>query len=209
MAFVASALVGEAVPRIYVRRLGLRRRSPGIASRSRRPWLAAADSRVIADAVAAPELHHRVLRHGAAVHQRRRLHLDLRRRRRPDDAAVRPVAGRRIPGLGHAVDGARRSCSSAPSRPTSSGGASCQRGEGLLLRVPVFRTIYAPVKQLMAAFSPDNESGFKRVVMVEDARRGYVLGFLTREFTVDRGRRARSRCWRCTCRPTICIWATS
>jgi uncharacterized membrane protein len=61
------------------------------------------------------------------------------------------------------------------------------RGEGWLLRVPVFRTIYAPVKQLIAAFSPDNESGFKRVVMVEDARRGYVLGFLTREFTIDRG----------------------
>jgi len=53
--------------------------------------------------------------------------------------------------------------------------------------VPVFRTIYAPVKQLIAAFSPDNESGFKRVVMVEDARRGYVLGFLTREFAIDRG----------------------
>ena len=63
-----------------------------------------------------------------------------------------------------------------------------QRTEGWLLRVPVFRTIYAPVKQLIAAFSPDNASGFKRVVLVEDPRRGYALGFLTREFTVDRGR---------------------
>ena len=64
-----------------------------------------------------------------------------------------------------------------------------QRAEAWLLRVPVFRTIYAPVKQLIVAFSPDNASGFKRVVMVEDARRGgYVLGFLTSEFTVDRGR---------------------
>src|SRR5215469_2241269 len=62
-----------------------------------------------------------------------------------------------------------------------------QRTEGWLLKVPVFRTIYAPVKQLVVAFSPDNESGFKRVVMLEDPRRGYVLGFLTREFTVDRG----------------------
>jgi uncharacterized membrane protein len=62
-----------------------------------------------------------------------------------------------------------------------------QRAEGWLLRVPLFRTIYAPVKQLVVAFSPDNESGFKRVVMVEDPRRGFVLGFLTREFTVDRG----------------------
>ena len=62
-----------------------------------------------------------------------------------------------------------------------------QQAEAILLRVPVFRTIYAPVKQLIVAFSPDNESGFKRVVMIEDPRRGYVLGFLTREFTVDRG----------------------
>jgi uncharacterized membrane protein len=63
-----------------------------------------------------------------------------------------------------------------------------QRAEHYLLLVPVFRTIYAPVKQLVVAFSPDSEQGFKRVVMVEDPARGSVLGFLTREFTVDRGR---------------------
>lgn len=61
-----------------------------------------------------------------------------------------------------------------------------QRAESYLLRVPVFRTIYAPVKQLVAAFSPENEFGFKRVVMVQGAN-GYMLGFLTKEFTVDRG----------------------
>jgi uncharacterized membrane protein len=55
------------------------------------------------------------------------------------------------------------------------------------MKVPVFRTVYAPVKQLIVAFSPDNEFGFKRVVLVEDPRRGFVLGFLTREFTLDRG----------------------
>ncbi len=61
------------------------------------------------------------------------------------------------------------------------------RGEKWLMRVPVFRTVYAPVKQLVVAFSPDNEYGFKRVVMVTDPSRGMVLGFLTKEFTVDRG----------------------
>lgn len=61
------------------------------------------------------------------------------------------------------------------------------RTEYYLLKVPVFRTIYAPVKQLIVAFSPDNEYGFKRVVLIEDADRGLALGFLTREFTVDRG----------------------
>jgi uncharacterized membrane protein len=62
-----------------------------------------------------------------------------------------------------------------------------QRAESYLTRVPVFRTIYAPVKQLVVAFSPDNEYGFKRVALVEDASRGCMLGFLTKEFTVDRG----------------------
>lgn len=61
------------------------------------------------------------------------------------------------------------------------------RGEQVLMHVPVFRTVYAPVKQLILAFSPDNESGFKRVVLVEVAGRGFSLGFLTREFTVERG----------------------
>jgi uncharacterized membrane protein len=60
-----------------------------------------------------------------------------------------------------------------------------QRAESYLLRVPVFRTIYAPVKQLVVAFSPDNEYGFKRVVLVEGAS-GFVLGFLTKEFTVEK-----------------------
>jgi uncharacterized membrane protein len=62
-----------------------------------------------------------------------------------------------------------------------------QKTEGYLLRVPVFRTIYAPVKQLVVAFSPDNEYGFKRVVLIEEPARGFVMGFLTKEFTVDRG----------------------
>ncbi len=43
------------------------------------------------------------------------------------------------------------------------------------------------MKQLISAFSPDNEFGFKRMVLVEDQARGFVLGFLTKEFTVDRG----------------------
>lgn len=63
-----------------------------------------------------------------------------------------------------------------------------QRAESYLTRVPVFRAIYAPVKQLVVAFSPDNEYGFKRVALVEDAAKGYMLGFLTKELSVERGR---------------------
>ena len=97
------------------------------------------------------------------------------------------LIGRRIPGLGTLTTAAAIVLVGAFARNVI-GRRVLQRGESWLLRVPGFRTIYAPVKQLIVAFSPDNESGFKRVVMVEDAKRGFVLGFLTREFTIDRGR---------------------
>jgi uncharacterized membrane protein len=61
------------------------------------------------------------------------------------------------------------------------------QAETLLLHVPVFGTIYGPLKQLTEAFSPDNEFGFKRVVLVEQAPEAWTLGFLTKEFVVDRG----------------------
>ena len=96
------------------------------------------------------------------------------------------LLGRRIPGLGTATTLVVIVLVGAFARNVI-GRRILQRTEGWLLKVPVFRTIYAPVKQLIAAFSPDNASGFKRVVLVEDPRRGYALGFLTREFTIDRG----------------------
>ncbi len=66
-----------------------------------------------------------------------------------------------------------------------------QRAEQWLLLVPVFKTVYSPVKQLVAAFSPDNDSGFKRVVLVERGN-GFVLGFLTREFSLTSEGKAES-----------------
>jgi len=95
------------------------------------------------------------------------------------------VLGRHVPGLGIATTAAGLLIVGAVATNVF-GRRVLQRGESILLRVPVFRTIYAPVKELAAAFSPDNESGFKRVVLVE-GRQGYSLGFLTKEFTVDRG----------------------
>ena len=95
--------------------------------------------------------------------------------------------GRRIPGLGIATTAAAIMLVGAFATNVI-GKRVLQRAEGWLLRLPVFRTIYAPVKQIVVAFSPDNESGFKKVVMIEDPGRGYILGFLTREFIADRGR---------------------
>src|SRR6266571_1173310 len=97
------------------------------------------------------------------------------------------LLGRRIPGLGTVSTAVVLVLVGGVARNVI-GRRLLSRGESWLLKVPVFRTIYAPVKQLITAFSPDNAAGFKRVVMIEDPRRGYTLGFQTREFTVDRGR---------------------
>ncbi|MEP7118829.1 MAG: DUF502 domain-containing protein [Acidobacteriota bacterium] len=106
-----------------------------------------------------------------------------------DDLAT-PVAvrvlGRAVPGLGVLVM-ATLVLGVGASATNMVGRRILQQAEGWLLRVPVFKTIYAPVRQLVAAFSPDNEAGFKRVVLVDEPGRGLLLGFLTREFAIDRG----------------------
>jgi uncharacterized membrane protein len=96
------------------------------------------------------------------------------------------VLGREVPGLGILITGLVVLAVGALATNVL-GRRVLARGEEWLMRVPVFRTVYAPVKQLVVAFSPDNEYGFKRVVLVDDQRRGLVMGFLTKEFTVDRG----------------------
>ena len=106
------------------------------------------------------------------------------------DGFTAPLAtrllGREVPGLGIATTVLVVLCVGAIATNVI-GRRLVARAENWLMRVPVFRTIYAPVKQLAVAFSPDNEYGFKRVVMIDDSRRGTVMGFLTKEFSVDRG----------------------
>ena len=102
------------------------------------------------------------------------------------DGLSAPLLGRGVPGLGILITALVVLAVGALATNVI-GRRILSRGEGWLMLVPVFRTVYAPVKQLVVAFSPDNEYGFKRVVMVEDARRGMVMGFLTKEFTMDRG----------------------
>ena len=97
------------------------------------------------------------------------------------------VLGRAVPGLGVLLTAAFILIVGAVATNVF-GKRVLQRGEYYLLHVPVFKTIYAPVKQLIVAFSPDNEAGFKKMVIVEDPRKGMILGFLTKEFTLDRGR---------------------
>ncbi|MCY4601565.1 MAG: DUF502 domain-containing protein [Acidobacteria bacterium] len=67
------------------------------------------------------------------------------------------------------------------------GGRVLRRGEEYLMRLPIFRAVYGPVKQLVAAFSPGSQIGFRQVVLIDDPRRGLVIGFLTKRFVLDRG----------------------
>jgi uncharacterized membrane protein len=96
------------------------------------------------------------------------------------------LIGRRVPGLGIAATLAVVLAAGALASNVL-GKRILQRGDRLLLHVPLFRTIYAPVKQLISAFSPDNAAGFKKMVLVEHESGAFVLGFLTKEFRVDRG----------------------
>ena len=107
------------------------------------------------------------------------------------DGLSAPLLGRGVPGLGILITALVVLAVGALTTNVI-GRRIVARGESWLMHVPVFRTVYAPVKQLVVAFSPDNEYGFKRVVMIEDSLRGMVMGFLTKEFTVDRGNGAES-----------------
>lgn len=54
--------------------------------------------------------------------------------------------------------------------------------EGCVNRIPLVKTVYGAVKQIIEAFSLQNNSAFQRVALVEYPRRGtYAIGFITGE----------------------------
>jgi uncharacterized membrane protein len=56
----------------------------------------------------------------------------------------------------------------------------------LIQHVPVFRAIYTTIKQMTDAFSPDNMSAFKEVLMVEYPKSdSWALGFRTSSVELD------------------------
>ncbi len=89
------------------------------------------------------------------------------------DGVARPlsmaVLGREVPGLGVLMTAGFILLTGAVATNVI-GRRMLQRTEKWLLSVPLFKTVYAPVKQLVAAFSPDSETGFKKVVVIDDAR---------------------------------------
>ena len=198
--FLAEVPDGALARRVRVVPAGAGRRDGRLARRA-----------VSHHAVAAAQLHRRVLRHRAAVHLGRGDPVAVpagRRLRRPlyikllgDRPGTARASGIATTALAILLVGAIAT--------NVVGKRLLQRAEWLLLHVPLFRSVYAPVKQLVVAFSPDNEYGFKRVVLIEDAARG-LRARVPDQGVHDRPRaRARRRWWRSTCRLTTSIWATS
>lgn len=62
----------------------------------------------------------------------------------------------------------------------------------LFLKIPVFKSLYSSLKQLIDAFSPDNASSFQKFVIVEYPRKGcYAFGFQTKLCTIKSGENER------------------
>jgi len=75
--------------------------------------------------------------------------------------------------------------------------------EKAMVRIPLFKSIYTAIKQLVDAFSPEDKSSFKKFVIVEYPRQGtYAFGFLTKECTVTASKDGKESCLRAVYIPT-------
>lgn len=55
----------------------------------------------------------------------------------------------------------------------------------LFLKIPIFKSLYSSLKQLIDAFSPENKTSFQKFVIVEYPRKNsFVFGFQTKECTL-------------------------
>jgi uncharacterized membrane protein len=63
-------------------------------------------------------------------------------------------------------------------------------GESLLGRIPITRTIYDGIRQIIQSFSDPGKTGFMQVVMVQYPRKGvYTIGFVTNEHIDEAGKK--------------------
>ncbi|HKX04420.1 MAG TPA: DUF502 domain-containing protein [Methylomirabilota bacterium] len=102
------------------------------------------------------------------------------------------MIGRRIPGLGFLTAVVIIFIMGTIARNVV-GRRVLARIEMLFDHVPIFRSIYPSVKQLLESFSPQKLNSFKSVVLAEHPRKGeYVFGFVTSEVLIEglEGKRA-------------------
>ncbi len=63
-------------------------------------------------------------------------------------------------------------------------------GESLLGKIPITRTIYDGIRQIIQSFSDPSKTGFMQVVMVQYPRKGvYTIGFVTNEHIDKAGKK--------------------
>ncbi|HEX2966866.1 MAG TPA: DUF502 domain-containing protein [Syntrophorhabdaceae bacterium] len=66
------------------------------------------------------------------------------------------------------------------------GKTALSRGERIVQRIPVIKTIYGSVKEMTEAFSSDKVKSFKEAVLLEFPFKGrYTIGFVTRRILLD------------------------
>ena len=95
------------------------------------------------------------------------------------------VFGRRIPGLGF-LTAVLLILVMGTIATNVLGRRVLARIERLFIRVPIFRSLYPSIKQLIESFSPEKRQSFKAVVLAEHPREGeFVFGFVTSEVLVE------------------------
>jgi uncharacterized membrane protein len=63
-------------------------------------------------------------------------------------------------------------------------------GESLLGKIPITRTVYDGIRQIIQSFSDPGKTGFMQVVMIQYPRKGiYTIGFVTNEHTDEAGKK--------------------
>ena len=63
-------------------------------------------------------------------------------------------------------------------------------GESLLAKIPISRTVYEGIRQIIQSFSATDKSGFLQVVMVEYPRKGiHTIAFITNEHIDESGKK--------------------
>lgn len=95
------------------------------------------------------------------------------------------IFGRRIPGLGF-LTAVLFILFMGTVATNVLGRRTLARVERLFIRVPIFRSIYPSIKQLIESFSPEKRQSFKAVVLAQHPREGeFVFGFITSEVLVE------------------------
>ncbi|MGH7410251.1 MAG: DUF502 domain-containing protein, partial [Candidatus Methylomirabilis sp.] len=95
------------------------------------------------------------------------------------DPIIQGILGRRIPGLGFLASVGIIFLAGLLTT-NIAGRKLVAMTEGLLLRIPLVKSVYAASKQLFDAVTLPGKEAFRQVVMLEYPRQGvYALGFIT------------------------------